>query len=111
MIKIKVLRGLDGFIWELTIKGHSGFGQQGEDIVCAGVSAIAYTAIGALAELADIKNYTEKEGYMICKIPEDVKEDLKPCIRIILETVVIGLRQIENVYKDYVVIEEVVLKK
>lgn len=106
MIRINILRDNDGFIWQFTIRGHSEFGQYGEDIVCAGVSAVAYTAVGALAELAGIKNYIEKEGYMKCKIPTDVEENLKPCIRIILETMVIGLKQIENEYRDYVVIEE-----
>lgn len=106
MIRIKVLRGKDGFIWEFNIKGHSGFGQYGEDIVCAGISAIAYTAVGALAELADISNYIVREGYMACRIPADVRDDLKPCIKIILETVIIGLKQIENTYSSYVVIEE-----
>ncbi|NSW90600.1 MAG: ribosomal-processing cysteine protease Prp [Firmicutes bacterium] len=106
MIKIQVLRDKEGFIWEFEIKGHSGFGQQGEDIVCAGVSALGYTAVGALAELAGIESYAEKEGYIRCSIPEDVKEDLKPIIRIILETVVIGLKQIENSYREYVVIKE-----
>ena len=106
MVKIQVLRDVDGFIWEFIIKGHSGFGQYGEDIVCAGISAVAYAAVGALAELTGIRNYTEREGYMMCKIPEDVKEGLKPCIRIILETAVIGFKQIEDAYKDYVAIEE-----
>jgi uncharacterized protein YsxB (DUF464 family) len=106
MIRIQVLRDKDGFIWQFNIKGHSGFGKHGEDIVCAGVSAVAYTAVGALAELAGIRNYTEKEGYMKCKIPVGVEENLKPCIRIILETMVIGLKQIENEYRDYVVVEE-----
>lgn len=106
MIRIQVLRDKEGFIWQFTIKGHSGFAQQGEDIVCAGVSAVAYTVVGALAELAGINSYTEKDGYMKCRIPVGVEENLKPCIRIILETLVIGLKQIENEYREYVVIEE-----
>ena len=106
MVKIRVFRDSKGFIWEFEIKGHSGFGKQGEDVVCAGVSALGYTAVGALAELAGIKSYSEKEGYMRCCIPGDVKEHLKPLIKIILETVIIGLKQIENSYKEYVVIEE-----
>jgi uncharacterized protein YsxB (DUF464 family) len=106
MIKIRILKDKDGFIWQLTVKGHSGFGQHGKDIVCAGVSAIAYTAIGALEELAGIKNYIEKEGYMECKIPKNIEDNKKTCIKIILDTVTVGLRQIENEYRDYVVIEE-----
>lgn len=106
MIKIRFFRDREGFIRGFEIKGHSGYAKKGKDIVCAAVSALGYTALGALDELAGIKNYVEEDGYIECSVLEDVKEDLKPSIGIILETVFIGLKQIENSYKEYVVIEE-----
>lgn len=39
----------------LTIKGHANYAEHGQDIVCAGVSAIIQTAILGLEEIA--KNY------------------------------------------------------
>lgn len=106
MIKIRIFRDKENFIWKFTIKGHSGYSQRGADIVCAGVSAVAYTALGALSELVGIDNYTTEDGYMKCIIPNNVQEGSKQTIRIVLESMVIGLKQIENSYKKYVVIEE-----
>lgn len=106
MIKIQASRDKNGFIWNISVRGHSGLAQHGNDIVCAGVSALAYTAVGALEELAGIKEVVEKDGYMEWSVPTDVKTNLKPHISIIMETIFIGLKQIENEYGEYVVIKE-----
>lgn len=34
--------------YDLSIQGHAGYSDSGNDIVCAGVSAIAYTLLGFL---------------------------------------------------------------
>ena len=106
MIRVIINRDKQGFIWEFLIKGHAGYGKSGEDIVCAGISAVAYTAIGALAEMAGVDDFIEREGYMKCTIPNNINENLKQTVKIILEAMVIGLRQIENSYDKYVVVKE-----
>jgi hypothetical protein len=108
MIKVRIYRDSEGFIWGFEIKGHSGFAECGKDIVCAGISALAYAALGALEQLAglDCCCKCEEEGHMICNIPNDTQEHLKPLIKIILETVIIGMKQIENSYSEHVLIEE-----
>jgi len=102
MINIRLVRDKDGFIWNFAIQGHAGYGRKGSDIVCSAVSAVAYTALGALEELAGISNYSEEDGFMRCTIPADVDNEAKYKIRIILETMAIGLKQIEQAYKRYV---------
>jgi len=102
MINILIVRDNTNFIWEFTIKGHAGFAEYGSDIVCAAVSAIAYTALGALDELAGVRNYTEREGYIKCSIPLDISEDAKNISRIILDAMAIGFKQIEREYGKYV---------
>ena len=104
MIRVNIVRDKKGFIWEFTVKGHAGFGMHGEDIVCSAVSAVAYTAVGALEELAGIKNYSEKDGYMKCNIPADIPETEKYKVAIIMETMAIGLKQIENGYRKFVTV-------
>lgn len=102
MITIKISRDSEGYIREFTIKGHAGFDEYGKDIVCAAVSAIAYTAAGALNELAGVGNYSEKSGYMNCSVPKDMEQEKRKVAGIILETACIGFKQIENSYGDYV---------
>ena len=50
MIKISVMRQDDGKVIGLFIKGHAQAGAYGEDIVCAGVSALAQSVILGLAK-------------------------------------------------------------
>lgn len=103
MIKVSIARDSTGFIRCITIKGHAGYGRYGEDIVCAAVSVTAYTAAGALQDLAGIEGcYVEKDGYMRISVPGDISGEQKQTARIILETASIGLKQIEMEYGDYV---------
>lgn len=110
MIHVNIVRDNSGFIWQFSVKGHAGYAKHGRDIICAAASVTAYTAVGALGDLAGIKNcHTEKDGYMFCSIPSGVSEEQKQIVRIILETTVIGFKQIELQYPDFlsVVDEEV----
>ena len=50
MIKINVVRDNKNNIQKFTVKGHAGFSEYGSDIVCAAISAIACTAVGAMKE-------------------------------------------------------------
>lgn len=106
MIKISISRDLKGLIKEFVIKGHAGYADSGNDIVCAAVSAVAYTALGALGELAGINNYVEKNGYMKCNIPDNISPEAELKAKIVLDSMAIGLKQIEHSYKNYVVILE-----
>jgi uncharacterized protein len=102
MIKAYIVRDSSKFVWEFSIKGHAGYGEHGSDIVCAAVSAIAYTALGALEEMTGVKNYTEKDGLLKCSIPLNISDTDKRTAEIILNSMVIGLKQIEYSYGKYV---------
>lgn len=102
MIKINIVRDMGGFIREFTVKGHAGFKKSGSDIICAGVSAIVYTALGALDEMLAIRNYTEKDGYIQNSIPIGISEQEKHTAGIILDSMVIGLKQMEIAYEKYI---------
>jgi uncharacterized protein len=103
MIKVNVVRDKEGFIWQFSVKGHAGFESYGKDIVCSAVSVTAYNAIGALQELVGLKNfYSEKDGHMLCNIPNNLSPESKDTVKVILETTVIGFKQIELSYRKYV---------
>jgi len=103
MIELSIVRDRSGFIRRIAIRGHAGFSEYGSDIVCAAVSVTAYTAVGALGDLAGITDaHKEKSGFMLISIPEDITEQQKQVAAIILETTVIGLKQIEMEYGQFV---------
>ncbi|MCR4434945.1 MAG: ribosomal-processing cysteine protease Prp [Clostridiales bacterium] len=103
MVNIHIVRDKEGFIRQFIVKGHAGFDEEGKDIVCAAVSITAYNAVGALEDLAGIRRcYSERDGYMLCSIPDNISEEKKQIAKIILETTAIGFKQIQRKYKNYV---------
>lgn len=46
MIRVNYLR--EGDRYRLSVQGHAGYSDHGNDIVCAGVSAISYALLGYL---------------------------------------------------------------
>jgi len=109
MINVSIVKDKDGFIWGFEINGHSGYAAQGSDIVCAGVSALAYTAVGAITEMVNVGEWEQRDGYMKFSVPKKVSIEKKSTIKTILEAIVIGLKQIELSYEGYVkvIIKEV----
>ena len=50
---------------EFTVKGHSGAGEQGEDILCAAVSSAAYMTVNTVTEILGVEADAEdSDGYM-----------------------------------------------
>jgi uncharacterized protein YsxB (DUF464 family) len=85
------------------VKGHAGAGARGEyDMVCAAVSGIAFTALGALDEMCGIHTYREAEGNIEMMLPEALEEKCRCKAAIILEAMEIGLKQIERQYPRFI---------
>lgn len=109
MINISIVTDKKGFVWGFEIEGHAGYAEYGKDVVCAAVSALAYTAVGAISEMTKIVTYDQSDGYMKCVVPKSISSGNKNTVKIILDTIVIGFKQIELSYKGYVkvIIKEV----
>ena len=84
------------------IKGHAGQGEHGKDIVCAAVSAIAYTALGTLDEMVSKPEYIEKDGEMKFFLKRQKNDDSALICHTILETVRVGLLQIQQEYPEHI---------
>jgi uncharacterized protein len=112
MVEIFVERDDKGRIQSFLVKGHAFFAKKGEDIVCSAVSAICYTTIGALENLAGGCFYKEEDGRMYLShkrenvVASDKKtqssEKQREVAYIVLQTAYIGFLQIENSYGNYV---------
>lgn len=83
----------------LTMRGHAEYNQNGEDIVCAGVSAITYAMLGWLA------NHDTNQLYKVVEPGETmIICQEAPEIDIAFEVARIGLAQIAHKYPDNVTI-------
>jgi len=106
MIRVKAKRHTQGGFEFLEISGHAQYAEYGKDIVCAGVSALAETAVLGLEQVAHIKPIVKKrEGYFLLKLPDDVQMDALTKAAVILDTVFLGLADISKSYPTNVRIE------
>ena len=90
----------------IKISGHANYDYYGKDIVCSAVSAIS---IGALNALRNIENYTitQKEGLVIIESKnESSYED-----NIVLQTMLIQLKTIEQSYPKFIQIVRLIKRK
>ena len=71
------------------------------DLVCAAISAIGFTAVGALDELCGVNCYKELDGNLEMMLPEDLACDVAEKAGIILESMEIGLMQVEKQYPKH----------
>lgn len=88
-------------------KGHTGYAQSGEDIVCAAVSALTQTAYLGIAELAGADvDMSTSDGEFRLFLPEGLVPEKREKAELILGTMLLGLRSIEENYSDYLKIVE-----
>ncbi len=92
----------------INIEGHSGFGVSGGDIVCAGVSALAYTLLNTLLDeevsgnIKLIKNYVS-DGVINLEIK--TFDYSKKRIDGMISLIMTGFYMLEESYPDYIRIE------
>ena len=91
--------------WHLRIEGHAGSAPKGEDLVCAGVSALGFALLLAAGDFdADIVT-DEETGVMdvMCR-PGPLNQG--ECMAM-LDTIAGGLELLAGQHPDYVSYEEV----
>lgn len=81
--------------WTLEISGHAGAGEPGKDLVCAGVSAIAMCAAGAIADRKLDAELEIRDGYLKIEANETAA-----CF--VIATAVSGLKRIAARYAGHV---------
>ena len=88
--------------------GHTGYGESGEDIVCAGISTLIQSALLGLLQVAQINvKYTvnEKEGSLRFTLPENLSDNERHDADVILNTMLCGLNDFYTEYSDYINLE------
>ena len=104
MVRVKFFRNEDDFLEGFEVKGHSGFANQGEDIVCAGVSALTQGILTGLLEVVEAEiDWHKDEGRLFCRITKDPE---KRDIQVLLLTLYEALKKIALDYSDFVDIAE-----
>lgn len=87
---------------EISIEGHADYGKKGEDIVCAGVSALAGTVIVAITRIAGIRqDVDQKEGMLRTVLyPGESSDEQRRSLEVLLGTLLLGLREMQAQYPE-----------
>lgn len=107
MIEVHTCTTGKGEVVELWVSGHAGFADEGEDIVCAGVSALVETALIGLRKVARQKplESERKKGHVWIRVePGDPQAWEKA--QAILQTTLLGLKDIQKDYPAFIRISE-----
>jgi len=96
------------------VRGHAGYADKGEDIVCAGVSALVMTVIQSLDRFLSspplVEVPREMDGgnreyfYVEALLPDSITEDDRKTAKVILGTLEIGLQMTSSEYGKYIVL-------
>ena len=79
------------------VKGHAGFAPAGQDIYCAGVSAVAQTTLlGLCINLSKQPEYQVEEGWLQCYLPAELDQEDMEKAQIILSTMEAGMLAMKN---------------
>lgn len=84
------------------MEGHADFDEHGKDIVCAGVSAIAYGMFNSIFALTNTKpNVTIKDGLMdVANIA--TTDD----VQLLMKSLEVSLKTVEEEYSEYISISK-----
>ena len=104
MINADFFVGSDGSLTGFDISGHSDYAPEGEDIVCAAVSAMSYLTANTVIEVLKIKaDVSVKDGFMSLKVREN---EAKFC-EVPLKGFYLQMKELVKQYPEYIRIKEV----
>lgn len=104
MIRVVIERDGTGRIWGYSAQGHAGSGPRGRDIVCAAVSVLTDSAfLGLERHLQRKLKWKAEAGNLAVQLQEEPDSATEA----IMNTVVLGLQEIEKIHPDKVRISEI----
>jgi len=109
MIEVTVTRNKTG-IAEIEITGHANAARHGEDIVCAGVSAVSIGILNGIDHLLgitpDIQQAAKEGGYLRWRLASTTDDALQEKQQLLAESMVIALISIAQQYARYVSVKD-----
>jgi len=107
MIRVTVKRSDNRSITAFTVQGHAGYAVSGSDIVCAGVSAVTVGAVNAVEALLSVELPSDmKDGWLSVRIPAQLPDDVSDKVQLILESMIVMLKTIQDSYGNYMQVKE-----
>lgn len=99
MTKVIFYRNRDG-LFGYEVEGHSGYANEGEDIVCAAISVSTWQVYNSISCLTDTQAQLmedEANAYISCKFTNISKDS-----SLLLESYFLTIRHLTEVYPEYI---------
>jgi hypothetical protein len=107
MIRIIIDRSGDGRITGYRVDGHAFYDDPGKDIVCAGVSAVTVGTVNSVELLTGWELQASMDhGKLHVTIPELQQAEGHDQVQLLLESMVVMLRSIEQSYGAYIAMQD-----
>ena len=107
MTEVNIYRDKAGRIVKYKVEGHTGAGAEGNDIVCAAVSAVTQAAIVGLEEVAGIKpKIRVRNGYLECEVPQ-LEGQKRERADVILETMFLSVKNLQEQHGKFLKVIEI----
>lgn len=107
MIHVMIERSPDERIHSFTMDGHADFAEHGQDIVCAGASAVSFGSLNAIMTLTNAELNIEQSsdgGFLRCTVPMDLPKETDEKVQLLLKAMLVSLQTIEENYHEYITI-------
>ncbi|MFB5267302.1 ribosomal-processing cysteine protease Prp [Paenibacillus enshidis] len=106
MIIVQIKRMEDGSIRGFSVKGHANYAKRGEDIVCAGVSAVTVGTVNSIEALAGVVlDAKMRNGFLSADIPDLPDEGVRSKVQLLMESMELMLEGIAESYGEYIQIQ------
>ena len=107
MTDIKITKKGNSIV-EVVAEGHTGYGEAGEDIVCAAVSTLLQSALLGLLQVVGINakfSVDEEKGSLRFTLPQNLSPQERHDADVVLNTMLCGIQDIYTEYSDYINLE------
>lgn len=101
MIRITIYQNQSSEVTGFDSIGHAGYADHGEDIVCAGVSALVLNGINSVEELTDLHfsvEAVEDTGEIRFRLEDKPSSQSE----LLFKSMILGLKGIQESYKKYI---------
>ncbi len=107
MTRVDIFRNKLGDITKFECNGHSGYADEGSDIVCASVTSAIYMAMNGIENVLGINfGYEQSDGYIFCVMPDDLSQTDTKHINILLEAMFLFIKELEAQYPGNISVSE-----
>ena len=106
MITVKFKRK-NGRVVSFEVSGHSGYAEEGADIVCASVSSVVWTTVCGITEVIGIPAHVvQEDGFVSCSLPHLSSEAAEKA-DVLLQSMVMFIDNLASQYSDFISKSEV----